>query len=314
MELRHLRMFCAVAEFGSFTAAAEKIHNVQSNVTMRIKELEGELNQQLFIRQKNGVMLTSAGQIFLGYAQRILQLTDESRNALLDNASPRGLLRLGSMETTAAIRLPKVLAKYHARYPQVQLSLMTGTTAELIKAVECHRLDGAFVGGFHQNASLHQEEVFQEELVLVSGIEFESVDALASRMSAQTVLAFRTGCFYRSTLEHWFFQAGIIPGQVMELGTLDGIMSCVAAGMGVTLLPRSVVEGHGTRQAVHCHALPPEFSHVTTVLIRNKDSIVTPAFAALTDLAHAQFAIDADIRPARAENMLASRLACFDAA
>ncbi|MEM5285730.1 LysR substrate-binding domain-containing protein [Paraburkholderia sabiae] len=314
MELRHLKMFCAVAEFGSFTAAAEKIHNVQSNVTMRIKELESELNQQLFIRQKNGVMLTSAGQIFLGYAQRILQLTDESRNAMLDNASPRGLLRLGSMETTAAIRLPKVLAKYHERYPQVQLSLMTGTTAELIKAVECHRLDGAFVGGFHQSASLHQEEVFHEELVLVSGIGFESLDALASQMSGQTVLAFRTGCFYRSTLEHWFYQAGIIPGQVMELGTLDGIMSCVAAGMGVTLLPRSVVEGHGTRQAVHCHTLPPEFSHVKTVFIRNKDAIVTPALTALTELAHAQFAVDADIRPSGAQNMLASALACFDAA
>src|ERR1700754_2605210 len=121
MELRNLRMFCAEADCGSFTAAAEKIHNVQSNVTMRIKELEAELNQQLFVRQRNGVVLTSAGQIFFGYAQRILQLTDESRNALLGTSSPKGLLRLGSMETTAAIRLPKLLAGYHAKYPQVQL-------------------------------------------------------------------------------------------------------------------------------------------------------------------------------------------------
>jgi DNA-binding transcriptional LysR family regulator len=286
MELRHLRIFCAVAEHGSFTAAAERVHNVQSNVTMRIKELESELGQQLFIRQKNGVVLTPAGQIFLGYAQRILQLTDESRNALLDTASPRGLLRLGSMETTAAIRLPKVLARYHERYPQVQLSLMTGTTAELIKAVECHRLDGAFVGGFHQVASLHQEEVLREELVLVSSAEFDSLAVLADRISRQTVLVFKTGCFYRSTLEHWFYQAGIIPGQIMELGTLDGILSCVAAGMGVTLLPRSVVEGHGTRQSVCCHALPAEFSHVATVFVRNKDMVVTPALSALVMLAH----------------------------
>jgi DNA-binding transcriptional LysR family regulator len=314
MELRHLRMFCAVAEFGSFTAAAEKIHNVQSNVTMRIKELEGELNQQLFIRQKNGVVLTSAGQIFLGYAQRILQLTDESRNALLDNASPRGLLRLGSMETTAAIRLPKVLAKYHERYPQVQLSLMTGTTMELIKAVECHRLDGAFVGGFHQSSTLHQEEIFHEELVLVSGVEYESLDALASQMSGQTVLAFRTGCFYRSTLEHWFYQAGIIPGQVMELGTLDGIMSCIAAGMGITLLPRSVVEGHSTRQAVHCHELPAEFAHVKTVFIRNKDTIVTPALTAMLDLAHQQFAADTNALHPSSESVLTAALACVNAA
>jgi DNA-binding transcriptional LysR family regulator len=314
MELRHLKMFCAVAECGSFTAAAEKIHNVQSNVTMRIKELESELNQQLFIRQKNGTVLTSAGQIFLGYAQRILQLTDESRNALLDNASPRGQLRLGSMETTAAIRLPKVLAKYHERFPQVQLSLMTGTTNELIKAVECHRLDGAFVGGFHQSTSLHQEEVFEEELVLVTGIETGSLAALAQQMSGQTVLAFRTGCFYRSTLEHWFYQAGIIPGQVMELGTLDGIMSCVAAGMGITLLPRSVVEGHGTRHDVRCHALPAEFAHVKTVFIRSRDSIVTAAMAAMIDLAHEQFAVDGGVRRLPDERVLTPALACVHAA
>jgi len=292
MELRHLKIFCAVAEHGSFTAAAERVHNVQSNVTMRIKELETELNQQLFIRQKSGVMLTAAGQIFLGYAQRILQLTDESRTALLDNASPRGLLRLGSMETTAAIRLPKILAKYHETYPQVQLSLMTGTTTELVKAVESHRLDGAFVGGFHQSSTLVQEEVFREELVLVGSNEYASLAALTEQMSRQTVLVFRTGCFYRSTLEHWFYQAGVIPGQIMELGTLDGIMSCVAAGMGITLLPRSVVESHGARCSVQCHELPARFSNVKTVFIRNKEALVTPALSAMIGLAHEQIAQD----------------------
>jgi DNA-binding transcriptional LysR family regulator len=299
MELRHLRIFCAVAEYGSFTAAAESVHNVQSNVTMRIKELEAELSQQLFVRQKNGVVLTSAGQTFLGYAQRILQLTDESRSALQDTATPKGLLRLGSMETTAAIRLPKVLAKYHQKYPQVQLSLLTGTTTELIKAVEAHRLDGAFVGGFHQNAALHQEAVFEEELVLVSSGRFDSREALVRQLgdplSQPTILVFKTGCFYRSTLEHWFHQEGVIPGQIMELGTLDGIMSCVAAGVGITILPRSIVEGHAARQSVYCHALPPAFANVITVFIRSKDTFVTPALTALLELARDQLAGEAAV-------------------
>ena len=82
MEMRQLRMFCAVAEQNSFTGAAEKVHCVQSNVTMRVKELETEVGQTLFVRQKSGVTLTAAGRTFLGYARRILQLTDESRMAL----------------------------------------------------------------------------------------------------------------------------------------------------------------------------------------------------------------------------------------
>lgn len=288
MEMRQLRIFCAVAEYGSFTAAAERVHTVQSNITMRVKELEAELGQQLFIRQKSGVMLTSAGQTFLGYARRILQLTDESRNALLDTATPAGHLRLGSMETTAAIRLPQVLTKYRERYPQVQLSLLTGTTVELIKAVENHRLDGAFVGGIHQNPALVQEEVFQEELVLVSSREFESLDELTQAMPQQTVLVFRTGCFYRSTLEHWFYQVGLVPNQVMEMGTLDGILSCVAAGMGVTLLPRTVADNYGAHHAIRYHRLPPEFANVKTVFIRRNDVVTTPALTAFVNLAQGQ--------------------------
>lgn len=290
MELRQLRIFCAVAEQGSFTAAADKVHTVQSNVTMRIKELEVELGQQLFIRQKSGVILTSAGQTFVGYARRILQLTEESRNALLDTGTPAGRLRLGSMETTAAIRLPRVLTTYREKYPQVRLSLQTGTTAELIKAIESHRLDGAFVGGLHQNPLLTQKEVFQEELALVSSSEFDTLEALIEKMPQQTVLVFRIGCFYRSTLEQWLYQVGLVPNQIMELGTLDGILSCVAAGMGLTLLPRAIAEKDELKRSIRCHPLPDEFARVTTVFIRRHDAIATSALTAFLGIAEAQLA------------------------
>jgi DNA-binding transcriptional LysR family regulator len=296
MEMRQLKIFCAIAEQGSFTAAAVKLHTVQSNATMRIKELEAELCQQLFVRQKNGVILTPAGQIFLNYARRILQLTDESRNALLDTGTPAGILRLGSMETTAAIRLPSVLTKYRERYPQVRLSLLTGTTTELIKAIESHYIDGAFVGGFHQNAVLAQEEVCQEELVLVSSIEFDSLEAILDKLPQQTVLVFRTGCFYRSTLEHWLYKVGLVPNQIMELGTLDGIMACVAGGIGVTLLPKAIAENYALRQSVRYHHLPPEFANVTTVFIRRNDMVVTSAMTAFLGIAQERFSTLPDVR------------------
>ncbi|MBC3422326.1 LysR family transcriptional regulator [Pseudomonas sp. RW3S2] len=285
MEMRQLKIFCAVAELGSFTAAAVRINTVQSNVTMRIKELEAELKRELFIRRKSGVVLTVAGETFLGYARRILQLTEESRSALLDTGVPNGPLRLGSMETTAAIRLPKILTRYREQHPDVQLSLLTGTTAELIKAIESHRIDGAFVGGFHQNPMLAQQEVFSEELVLVSSDQFDSLDTLMARMPSQTVLVFRSGCFYRSTLENWFYRMGLVPNQMMEMGSLDGILTCVSAGMGVTLLPRSVTQNCSVRHAIRCHELPAEFSRVSTVFIRRQDSLPTSAMSAFMELA-----------------------------
>jgi DNA-binding transcriptional LysR family regulator len=297
VEFRHLKMFVAVAESGSFTGAAARIHNVQSNVTMRIKELETELQQQLFVRQKSGVLLTAAGRVFLGYAQRILQLADEGRDALRGSALPRGALRLGSMETTAAIRLPNILALYHEQYPEVELSLQTGTTAELIKAVENNQLDGAFVRGQQQLKDLHQTNLFHEELVLATHRRFESLEALSADFSKQPVLVFRTGCFYRSTFESWLHEAGLIAGPTMEFGTLDGILSCVAAGMGMTLLPRSVIEAHGSGHLIRCHQVPTEHSHVTTAFIRSTDRPVAPALAALISLAHDQFSGESGTEP-----------------
>ena len=193
------------------------------------------------------------------------------------------------METTAAIRLPKVLTKYREKHPEVQLSLVTGTTSELIKAVQNHRLDGAFVAGFHQIPELHQERIFEEELVLVSSSRYKTLKKLTDDIAQQTVLVFRTGCFYRSTFEQWLYQAGLIPGQILELGTLDGILSCVSAGMGVTVLPRAVIENHSAQKSLSCHKLPAKLARVATVFIRKTDAFETAALRAMVDMAKSQF-------------------------
>jgi DNA-binding transcriptional LysR family regulator len=126
--------------------------------------------------------------------------------------------------------------------------------------------------------------------VLVSSNHFETLPALIEKMPQQTVLVFRTGCFYRSTLENWFYQIGLVPNQIMELGTLDGILSCVAAGMGVTLLPKAIAESCSVRHAIRCHTLPPEFAKVSTVFIRRNDSMITSAMSAFIGLAQQQIA------------------------
>lgn len=291
MDMRKLRIFCAVADEGSFTGAAQIIHTVQSNITQRIKELEDELGQVLFVRQKSGAILTPAGEVFLGYARKILQLCDESRIALDEKSSHR-VLRIGAMETTAAIRLPSVLGPYRKVWPKVQLSLITGTTTELLKAVENHKLDGAFVGGSHQNAAIRQEIVFEEELVLLSSTDFNSLKKLTQQMSRITVLAFRAGCFYRSRLESWLHRQGLTPEQTLELGTLDGIMSCVSAGMGITLLPRSFAEHYATRHPIKFHSLPAEFCKVETVFAQRKDMAINLALEAFLEITRQKIGID----------------------
>jgi LysR family transcriptional regulator, cell division regulator len=277
VELRDLRVFSTVAKEGSITKAAQQLDYVQSNVTSRIQQLETELGTSLFYRHSRGVSLTSAGETLLQYANQVLHLCAEAEKAVRDRATPRGPLRIGSMETTAAVRLPAVLATYHRQYPEVDLSLQTGTTDDLIHAVLERDLDGAFIAGKIDHPELAQDTVVTEELVVISNSNEDLIDMFQD-FRRRTLLVFRTGCSYRAKLEQWLSFEGIVPAKVMELGTLDGILGCVEAGLGISLLPKSVVMQKQHSAPLFLHEIPEQFGIVPTVFIRRQDALLTSAF------------------------------------
>ena len=128
MDLTDLNIFRAVVQAGGITRAAEKLNRVQSNVTTRVRQLEADLGVELFIREGKKLHLSAEGKLLLDYADRLLDLAQEAREALQD-AKPRGRLRLGSMESTASVRLPVPMNEYLSRYPEVSLELRTGDAA-----------------------------------------------------------------------------------------------------------------------------------------------------------------------------------------
>src|SRR6201995_1197043 len=163
VELTDLLTFSAVARNGGITRAAEALNTVQSNVTQRIKALEAEIGTPLFERHSRGMALTGAGRRLLPYAQRMAALSREAVLAARDDGEPKGPLSIGSMETTAAVRLPTLLAEFHRRYPAVRLTLKTATTADLVAAVLDGSLDGAFVAAPIEHAELTSTVAFREE-------------------------------------------------------------------------------------------------------------------------------------------------------
>lgn len=283
MDLRSLRIFLTVAETGGFSRAAVRLHTVQSNVTAHVKKLENELGVGLIDRGAASIRLTGDGQVLKGYATRILALHDEALSCLRENAIPIGPLPLGSMETTAAVRLPPLLTRYHARYADVDLSLETGATAELVGRVQRGELDGAFVSGLEERPELVYSPAFEEEMVLVTALDTD-VRAIRSESANQTILVFRSGCIYRRQLELLLGESGVSLPRTLEFGTLDGILGCVAAGMGVTLLPRSVVNSHGGRFAVSTHELPPQHARAVTYFIHRRQGFQSRALRAFIDL------------------------------
>ena len=272
MELSDIQTFAAVARAGGITRAAEELNTVQSNVTQRIKALEAEIGTALFERHSRGMTLTGAGRRLLPYAQRMAALSREAMLAARDDGEPKGPLSIGSMETTAAVRLPTLLAEFHRRYPAVRLTLRTAPTADLVAAVLDGSLDGAFVAGPIEHAELSATSAFTEELVLVTAQRWKSLAALRAGTpeSGPTALVFRTGCTYRQRLEQVFTEFGWPSAARFELGTLDGMVGCVAADMGVTLLPRAVVERDHVQRDIKIHKLDPQYARVETLFIQRR--------------------------------------------
>lgn len=272
MELSDLVTFSTVARLRGVTRAANELNTVQSNITQRVKALETEIGTPLFERHSRGMTLTGAGRRLLPYAQRLAALAREAVLAAREDGEPKGPLSIGSMETTAAVRLPSLLAEFHRRFPAVQLSLRTAPTADLVAAVLDGSLDGAFVAGPIEHAELTDVTAFREDLVLVTARRWTSLAALRAGTpeSGPTALVFRTGCTYRQRLEQLLTEFGWPSAARFELGTLDGMIGCVAAGMGVTLLPRAVVERSDQSGNIRIHPLSPSQSQVDTIFIQRR--------------------------------------------
>jgi DNA-binding transcriptional LysR family regulator len=281
MDAGDLSVFAAVAEAGGINRAAQTLNTVQSNVTQRIRLLERELGVPLFHRHSRGVTVTQAGAQLLPYAERIGQLIDEARRAATNGAEPAGRLLVGSLETTAARRLPPLLSAYAAEFPKVDIVLDTGTSAELVAKVLERRLEGAFVAAPVDHAELVAEPIIEEELVFLTAPGAPKLGAYRRRAArgeiAPKILVLRAGCSYRQRLEQFLAEHGVADLRRLEFGTVDGIVGCVGAGIGVTMMPRAIVEVPLRQGRIAAHTLPPRTARVATVFVRRRDAFVSTA-------------------------------------
>jgi DNA-binding transcriptional LysR family regulator len=289
MDAADLRIFAAVARSGSMSRAASELGTVQSNVTARIRALEERLGIELFERSNRGATLTAAGLRLRPYADRVAGLLEDARRAATDEGTPAGNLVIGSLETTAALRLSPVLAEFIATCPAVDLSLRTGTTQELIEQTIDRRLDGAFVSGPVNHADLVVEPFFREELVVLTAPGVADFETLAAAGDLR-IIVLRTGCSYRHHLETLLARRGIVAVRRLEFGTLEAIVSCVAAGLGVTLLPEALIGPVWRHGRVRAHRLPPGEGDVDTLFIRHRDAYVSSAMRAFLDCARPMLA------------------------
>ncbi|MGG1639643.1 LysR family transcriptional regulator [Paenibacillus sp. NRS-1760] len=284
MESGDLRIFQAVAREGSITKAAQMLNYVQSNVTTRIQYLEAQLKIPLFRRSNRGMALTPAGENLLGYADKILTLMDEAVKSTQYSDQPAGLLRIGSIETTAVIHLTPLLAEYQSRYPDVNLSLTTGVTHALLQKVLAYELDGAFVYGPVDDPDIEHVAAFEEELVLIS----EPGKSDMYELLTKPMLFFDVGCTHRAKAESFLRGTGLTTYQIMEFGTLAVILDGVSSGLGVSMLPRSSIAKAEEKGIIASHRLPEEYRDLHVWFVHRHDSIYSSALTRLIQLVKAK--------------------------
>ncbi|MHC8308032.1 LysR family transcriptional regulator [Pseudomonas sp. GT1P32] len=282
MDVTDLKVVDAVARHGSMNKAASELNTVQSNVSARIRSLEDELGVALFQRSARGVQVTPAGRRILPYAARLSRLLSDASSAARDDGHPRGVFEIGTLETTLALRLPRLIAKFAKAYPEVRPVIRTGTTCSLIQGVIDCKLEGAFVVGPVNHPELLSEQAFREELVLVTSCAIDTLDAVAAVDNLKTVV-FRIGCSYRQRLDSLLANLGILAPEPLEFGSIEAIIACVSAGVGVTLLPRGVVANALREGLVNVHELAPDIADVETVFVRRLDGYFSSALSTFLD-------------------------------
>ncbi len=301
--MRQVETFRAVAEELSFSRAAARLGYVQSSVSAQVASLEQEFGAPLFDRLGRRIALTDAGRVMLRYSGRLLDLAEEAKEAVADagvgSGEVTGTLTVSAPETLLTYRLPRLLALFHERHPKVRLSVRPSAVGRLVgsmrRAVEEGSVDVAFVlDAPVEVSSLSVEPLLEESVSVIapSNHALSSSTLVASRdLSGETVLlpeAPESGCAYRGQFERQLGVAGVVPPEKMEFQSIEAVKQCVAAGMGVSVLPSVTVNVELESGKLAALRWEEPFE-VLTQMVWHEERWQSPALRAFLDTAREVF-------------------------
>lgn len=270
MDLTLLNYFYTVAREGSFMAAAEKLDYAQSNLSMRIKQLEEMAGAELLIRGRNGVTLTEKGQVLYSYADKLLALSEEAESAVKGEEYSTGRITITAMESAAVTFLPGLLAKFHKKYPDTSVKVITGTSDAGVRAVLANDTDMAVAVGENSHEDLFSNPLRKEELVLVTDRSDQESDL--KKLLARPLLVFPSGCAYRRVLERMLADYGIVAVHTMEFTSLGAILASVSAGLGISVFPATAINSFTAGDSLRMISLPEEYKTADIYLIFRRQS------------------------------------------
>jgi len=288
MNLRQLRYLVALADERHFTRAAAREHVAQPALSQQIRSLEAEVGLALVERTTRRVALTQAGELLVARARRALAELDAADAELKSLAGVQGgRLSVGALHTMGPVDLSLLLARFHARYPAVELIIREQSSEELAEMLRDDEIDLAFLSVTErvQRPGLTLRPLVSEELVVVlaAGHPLAERERLRiGELADEPFISFREGARLRELLDRAAADAGFEPRIALESNESRRIRSLVSHGLGVAILPRSDAERPGDEVA-RCDLVEPALAREITLASRTdrRPSPAAEAFLAL---------------------------------
>jgi len=246
MEIHQLRYFVAVADEGSFSRAAAKVRVAQPSLSQQIRKLEAEVGQPLFDRLPRSVVLTEAGRCLIDYARQILSSIDDARRCVGElTGEIAGKLTVGAIPTIAPYVLPRLVRKFQEHYPEVTLEIVEDVTEGITRRIEAGELDVALASTCQQTPTLRRESLGNEPLLALvpegHPLAEKTLVELDDLKSQRFLLLHEMHCLSQQV--HHLLEARHLQPEIALAGSqLDTIANMVAAGIGVSIVPRLMVD------------------------------------------------------------------------
>ncbi len=289
MEIRHLRTFLTVAKLLSFNKAAERLHYAQSSISAQIQALETELGVQLFDRLGRRILLTEAGERLVPYAERIVDLADETQAEIGGGGEPAGSLIIRIPESLSTHRLPPVISEFSARFPRVRLNLTNCAHEGLQKDLRSGVIDLAFLlTDSFQAVDMEVEAVGFESIVLVAcpSHHLAKEKLVHTRdLQGDILLLSTVDCSYRRLFEKMLAEEDVSLDPTLIFHSVETLKRCVMAGVGITILPEISVSKDIAKGTLTRLAWEEDKFEVAVLMIWSKGRWLSPTLRAFMDTA-----------------------------
>ena len=269
IDINDIRSFITVAELKSITAAANKLNYLQSNMTAKIKKIENHYKRQLFIRKPKGVELTESGMNLYAQYKKMMFTWEETENKIYQQES---VLRFGTNTSLGSMRFYPSFSQLYEAYPDLSLTMKTGSTGYIEEEILQGNLDIAYALGHPKHKGLQYIQKADDQLVII-GKNMINHENLEECLNHQNILLASEECCYATTLDHLYTDYNLTKGELTHIYDHEALIHFTQLGMGISMIAKSLISKYNIQ---FYREVPEQYRDIGLYLIARNDHVFTP--------------------------------------